>query len=106
MRPISSASVDISISSPSRPYSKLSEGSCLNHFGTQVLRGGLSRLDAPPAQTASDPLGLAWNRLDRVLDEIVAEVKLIACPPTLLTVDCRLSTVDCRHDLFGPRTIA
>jgi hypothetical protein len=44
----------------------------------RVLRGGLSRLDAPPAQTATDPLVKAWNRLDRVLDEVVAEAKLIA----------------------------
>ena len=45
---------------------------------TRVLRGGLSRLDAPPAQTASDPLVLAWKHLDRALDEVVAEAKLIA----------------------------
>ena len=44
----------------------------------RVLRGGLSRLDAPPAQTASDPLVLAWNRLDRVLDDLVADARLIA----------------------------
>jgi hypothetical protein len=44
----------------------------------RVLRGGLSRLEAPPAQTATDPLVLAWNRLDHALDDLVAEAKLSA----------------------------
>lgn len=44
----------------------------------RVLRGGLSRLEAPPPQAATDPLVRAWNRLDRALDEFVAEAKLIA----------------------------
>lgn len=44
----------------------------------RVLRGGLSRLEAPPAQTAADPLVNAWNRLDRALDDLVASAKLIA----------------------------
>jgi hypothetical protein len=44
----------------------------------RLLRGALSPLDAPPAQTATDPLVLACNRLERVLDDIVAEAKLSA----------------------------
>ena len=53
----------------------------------RVVRAGISRLDVPPDQTANDPLVLAWNRLDRVLDELVAEAKLIAQHTELKTVD-------------------
>ena len=40
--------------------------------------GRLRRLDAPPPQTVRDPLARAWNRLDRALDDVIAEARLVA----------------------------
>lgn len=42
----------------------------------RVLRPGFARLDAPPPPDATDPLRIAWERLDREIDRLVDQATL------------------------------
>lgn len=44
----------------------------------RVLRRGLARLDIGVPDDASDDLVMAWRRLDRALDDLVAHARLVA----------------------------